>query len=308
MPLASIRPSCLGACVVACIAASASFSPPAGAQAGRLFLSVPRGSDLLLFTYSGSRSNAWADETIPDPGTQSRVRSLSVAYAAIMEIDGHTAGPGISIPYSALKSIDNVSGEVTAQTQGLGDIAFTFDYNFFGAPSMSPEEFRLFTPVTYSGIHFILSAPSGRYDPDASTNVGSNRWSLRALVNYSYTWDEGDSWIDFYPSVRVFTANPDYLGQHRLTQSPLYGLEAHYSTTLWGRTWASVGAIGSWGGRVDIDGTLAVSDQTTIRAALGGGTPLWAGAALILAANSTIYRSPGAVRAKGYMVQVVQRF
>jgi hypothetical protein len=178
------------------------FSPTVGARAGRLFLGVPRGSDLLLFTYSGSRSNAWADDTIPDLGTQSRVRSLSVACAAIMEIDGHTAGPGISIPYSALKSIDNVSGEVTEQTQGLGDTAFTFDYNLFGAPSLSPEEFRLFTPVPDSGLHFTLCAPSGRYDPDASTNVGSNRWSLKALLNYSYTWDQGHSWIDFYPGAK----------------------------------------------------------------------------------------------------------
>lgn len=295
-----------GAAVAIAVALCAPL--PASAQAGRLFLAVPVDSNLVIGTYNGSRSDAWADATIPESGVTTRAQTTSVLYSRIMDVFGRTGGPGISLPWADTLSTDRAGGTVVQDTSGLGDPALTFDVNFFGAPAMTAEQFRSFVPVTYSGLHLTLGTPWGRYDPDARTNVGSNRWSLKALVNYSITNDGGRTWLDFYPSIRVFDDNDEYLGGRRLSQRPVYGLEAHWSTTLATRTWVSVGLIGSTGGAVEVDGVRTSGSQESVRAALGAGFPTWPGGTGILAWSRTAWRADGVASSTNFMLQAIHKF
>ena len=281
---------------------------PAAAQAGRLFLAVPVGSDLVIGTYNGSRSDAWAAATIPETGSTTRSQTTSVLYSRIMDVFGRTGGPGISLPWVDTLSTDRAGGTVLQDTSGLGDPALTFDVNFFGAPAMSAEQFRTFVPVTYSGLHLTLGTPWGSYDPNARTNVGGNRWSLKALVNYSITNDGGRTWLDFYPSVRVFDDNDEYLGGRRLSQRPVYGLEAHWSATVATRTWVSVGLIGNAGGAVEVDGVRTSGSQDSVRAALGAGFPTWPGGTGILAWSRTAWRGDGVASSTNFLLQAIHRF
>lgn len=82
----------------------------AQAQAGRLFLAVPIDSNLVIGTFNGTRSNTWVDESLRDKGTTSRSQTGSLLYSRIMDVFGHTGGPGISIPYSGLLSVDKQTG------------------------------------------------------------------------------------------------------------------------------------------------------------------------------------------------------
>lgn len=177
-----------------------------------------------------------------------------------------------------------------------------------GADAQTAEQFRHFEPVTYSGLHLTLGTPWGRYDPSARTNAGSNRWSLKTLVNYSITSDAGRTWIDFYPSVRVFGDNDEYLGGRRLSQRPVFGLEAHWSTTLAMRTWLSVGLIASAGGAVAIDGVRSTGSQDSIRAAIGAGFPTWPGGTGILAWSRTAWHGEGVTPSTSFMVQLIHKF
>jgi hypothetical protein len=68
------------------------------------------------------------------------------------------------------------------------------------------------------------------------TNIGGNRYTFKALVNYSVTWNAGKEWVDFYPSVRFFGDNDDFKGGTTFSQDPIYGVEAHYSRTVLPRT------------------------------------------------------------------------
>jgi len=295
--------------IAAVPAAVALLAPlPAAAQAGRLFLAVPVGSNLVIGTYNGSRSDAWADATIPEAGSTTRSQTTSVLYSRIMDVFGHTGGPGISLPWVDTLSTDRASGTVLQDTSGLGDPALTFDVNFFGAPAMTAEQFRTFVPVTYSGLHLTLGTPWGRYDPNARTNIGGNRWSLKALVNYSITNDGGRTWFDLYPSVRVFDDNDEYLGGQRLSQRPVYGLEAHWSATVATRTWVSVGLIGSAGGAVEVDGVRTSGSQDSVRAALGAGFPTWPGGTGILAWSRTAWRGDGVASSTNFMLQAIHKF
>ena len=287
--------------VAACLAAAS-----AQAQAGRLFLAVPVDSNLVIATYNGARSNTWADGTIPNAGATTRTETTSILYTRIMDVFGRTGGPGISLPYSDLLGYQN--GQVIQDTRGFGDPALTFDVNFFGAPAMTVEQFKSFVPVTYSGLHLTLGTPWGRYSSTASTNLGSNRWSLKALVNYSITNDGGTTWLDFYPSVRVYGNNDAYLGNQQLSQRPTYGLEAHWSTTIANRTWASVGLIGSAGGAVQVEGVQTSDAQNAVRLALGAGFPTWPGGTGILAWNRTVWRSDAVAQSTNFMLQLIHKF
>jgi hypothetical protein len=295
-------------CGVAASLFALGWSSTTFAQAGRLFLAVPVDSNIAIGTYNGSRSNTWLDEALTVPGTESRSQTGSFVYSRIMDVFGHTGGPGISIPYSGILTIDQTTGRVVQDASAMGDPALTFDVNFFGAPAMTAEQFRSFVPVTYSGLHLTLGTPWGSYDRNSRTNIGANRWSLKALVNYSITNDGGQTWIDFYPSVRVFGDNQEYLGSKRLSQRPVYGVEAHYSATIAPRTWWSVGLIASAGGATKIDGTETGVSQETLKLALGAGFPAWPGGTGILAWNHTVARTGGAARSNNFMVQFIHKF
>jgi hypothetical protein len=293
--------------VVACSLALG-WASAALAQAGRLFLAVPVDSNILIATYNGSRSNTWLDESLSTPGTESRSQTGSVLYSRIMNVFGHTGGPGFSVPYSGILTIDQSTGQVVQNRTAMGDPSLTFDVNFFGAPAMTPEQYRGFVPVTYSGLHLTLGTPWGSYDANSRTNIGSNRWSLKALINYSITNDGGQTWLDFYPSVRVFGDNDEYLGVKRLSQRPTFGLEAHYSATIAARSWWSIGLIASAGGAIEIDGAETNVSQETLKLALGAGFPAWPGGTGILAWNRTIARADGAARSNNFMVQFIHKF
>lgn len=284
------------------------WSSGAYAQTGRLFLAVPVDSNIAIATYNGSRSNTWIDEALTVPGTESRSQTVSFLYSRIMDVWGRTGGPGISIPYSGILTVDQQTGRVVQDSSAIGDPSLTFDVNFFGAPAMTPDQFRSFVPVTYSGLHLTLGTPWGNYDPNSRTNIGSNRWSFKALVNYSITSDGGQTWLDFYPSVRVFGDNDEYLVTQRLSQRPIFGLEAHYSATIAPRTWWSIGLIASAGGAIEINDAETAVSQETLRFALGAGFPAWPGGTGIVAWNRTIARTDGAARSNNFMVQFIHKF
>jgi hypothetical protein len=283
-------------------------TPPAAAQAGRLFLSVPTGSQLVIVTYNGVRSNTWADEAIANDATESRTQSTSLVYSPILNIFGRCGGPGISVPYMDLLSYTRPGNVVGQDGNGLGDIAFTFDVNIFGAPAMTTEQFKSFVPDDYMGIHLTLGTPTGQYDKDAVTNIGGNRYTFKALLNYSVTWNAGKDWVDFYPSVRFFGDNDDFKGGTTFSQDPIYGLEAHYSRTILPRTWISGGVIASAGGQSRVEDLVAGDTQRTLKLAVGGGFSTWQGGVGILTYNGTVARTDNAPRANTFMLQFIQRF
>jgi hypothetical protein len=284
------------------------WSPVANAQVGRFFLNVPKDTNLIIGTYNGVRSNTWADDALVDDGIESRNQTFTFAYAYVTALNGRSGGPGIAVPVSSMLSYDEGTNEVILDTSGIGDIALTFDYNLFGAPSLPREEFLKHVPGNYSGLHFSLSTPTGEYDRNASTNIGSNRWAFKTTLNYSLTSDGGQSWWDFYPSVRIFSDNDEFRGRSTLSQKPLYGFEAHYSRNVARTAWVSGGVVTSFGGATEIDGERAAESQSNVRLALGAGFAAWPGGAVILGYNRTVAHESEDVRVNTFMVQLLHKF
>jgi hypothetical protein len=283
-------------------------SQGAHAQVGRFFLNVPKDTQLLIGTYNGVRSNTWADDAVADDGIESRNQTFNVAYAYVTSLHGRSGGPGFALPVTSMLAYDEATNQVIQDASGIGDLALTFDYNLFGAPSLPREDFMKHVPGTYAGLHFSLSTPTGDYDRNSTANIGSNRWSLKTTLNYSITGDGGQSWWDFYPSVRFFGDNGEFRGRSTLSQSPLYGIEAHYSRNVARTAWVSGGVITSFGGATEIDGRRADGSQSNVRLALGSGFATWPGGACILGYNRTVAHDDGDARVNTFMVQLLHKF
>lgn len=298
----------VAALLLACLVAGFCLQPnPALAQTARAFLNAPM-SDLFMYSYTGVRSNTGGDDAIPFNSIQTRNQTQSLVYSHITDIFGRTGGPGVIIPYMDLLSFNTDTDLVTRRAAGLGDPSITFDVNLFGAPALRWEEFQDWTPEPYLSLHTAVSLPLGLYDPTEEVNLGSNRYSFKALLNYSYTGNEGKSWLDFYGGLRAFTTNPDFLQGHQLQQAPLGLFEVHYSSIVYERAWLGAGLMSTLGGAVEVDDLEVTPFQKTLKAGFSGGTPLWKGGTVIIGVNGTIAQSTGASRDMVYMLQMIQLF
>lgn len=278
------------------------------AQVGRYYVNTPVDTHLLTATFNGVRSNTWADPAIGDSNIRSRNQTFSLSYNYITSLHGRTGGFGVSVPQTSLLSYDLASEQVLLDQSGAGDIALTFDYNLFGAPALSREEFARHTPGDYAGLHFSLTSPTGSYDAARTVNIGSNRWALKSTLNYSVTRNGGESWWDIYPSVRLFSDNREAVGNRTLSQNPLWGLEAHYSRNVIGPAWLSAGLIGGLGGKVRVDDEVLEDSRRSLRFALGSGFATWPGGAAILGYHRDLVDSGGASRVNSFMLQMMHKF
>ncbi len=277
------------------------------AQVGRYYINTPVDTHLFTVTFNGVRSATWADPAIGDDTIQSRNQTVSLTYNYITSIHGRTGGFGVSLPWTSLLSYETDTDQVLVDEQDRGDIVLTFDYNLFGAPALPRERFRQHTPGDYAGLHFALATPTGAYDSDSPVNIGANRWALKSTLNYSITRNDGYSWWDFYPSVRVFTSNSDIAGGGTLRQQPMWGLEAHYSRNVAGSAWLSGGLIASAGGRTSIDGERVEDSRRSLRLAVGGGFPTWPGGAAIVTYQNEVLEDGGASDIQHFMLQLLHK-
>ncbi len=273
-----------------------------------MYLNAPKDTNMTMFTYLGTRSNTEADLSLVNPGTNATINVGSFAYARIINIFGRTGGPGFSIPYISIESTATDTGKTLQALHGWGDPSLTFDINVFGADAMSAGQFSLTPPRTYCSLHLAVGTPWGSYRPDRPINLGGNRWTGKATLNYSITRDEGDSWLDFYVTARIFADNDDYFGGRTQSQEAVYSIETHYSHNVTPRIWLGGGMAYTRGGQVTIDGLETGNAQNTIRGIASAGFPLWKGTTGIISYNQTLFRPVGSPKEGTLMLSFIALF
>lgn len=273
-----------------------------------MYLNAPKDTNMAMFTYLNTRSNTEADLDIVNPGTEARINVGSFAYARIMSIFGRTGGPGFSIPYISVESTDSATGKTLVDLDGWGDPSFTFDVNLFGADAMPREQFSITPSRTYCSLHLAVGTPWGSYNPNRASNLGGNRWTGKATLNYSITGDEGDSWLDLYATTRIFGDNDGYFGGRTQSQEPIYSLEAHYSRNVTSRIWLGGGLAYTNGGQLAIDGVKTGSEQNTLRGIASAGFRLWKGTTGIISYNHTLIRPDVSPKEGTLMLQLIHLF
>ena len=256
---------------------------PGIARAGsaRDYLNAPVDTWLLTLNASYTTSVTPEDGTDTIPGVRSNVFAQSIVLTRVMDFLGRTGGLSIVPPYAW---IGTSAGPFRASTNGVSDVGFLFQMNIFGGPALTREEFRFFVPQTFSSFHLLVTTPLGTYEPTSPINPSANRWMISPTINFSYTPDQGWSWIETYVAGRFFGNNNNFLvnGARTLSQKPLLRLEEHVSRNLTDALWLSIDAYYNLGGETNIDGLEQDNMANTVQLGAGMGLRLWQGADLVV--------------------------
>jgi hypothetical protein len=255
----------------------------AAAHAGsaRDYLNAPVDTWLINYNAGYTTSVTPEDGTDTVPGVRSNVFTQSVVITRIMDYWGRTGGFSIVLPYAV---IDTSAGPVRASVKGVSDIGFLWQMNIFGGPALTRAQFQSFIPQTFSSFHLLVTTPLGTYQPNSPINPSANRWMVSPTVNFSYTPDQGWTWIETYVSGRIFSDNSNYRvnGAQTLTQRPTLRVEEHVSRNLTNALWLSADAYYNLGGETSIDGIEQGNMANTLRIGGGMGLRLWRAADLVL--------------------------
>lgn len=273
------------ACALCALAAGA-----AEAGKARDYLNAPVDTwvSFLNFGYSEPVSPVVGGAEFDVSDIETDVVSQSLILSRIVDVGGRTGGLSVILP---LADIDAAVGPFAAGDSGLGDIGVVAEVNLFGAPALSREEFRAWTPETFASIHVVATAPTGSYDADRRVNVGANRWSVTSTLNYSYTPDAGTTWLEAYASVSVFTDNDDAPGPAaRLSQDPLVQVEGHASRNVTRDLWLSADLTYATGGATEIDGLAQGNAADTLRLGAGFGWRIGTLGQILFAADAVVAR------------------
>jgi len=253
----------------------------AAAGSARDYLNAP--IDTWLTFYNVGYATAVTPEDGMDltSSIRSNVLSQSIVITRTMDYWGRTGGLSVILPYRYLNSS---SDAFNASNHGISDVGFLWQMNIFGGPALTREQFQSFVPQTFASFHFAVSTPLGKYDPTNPLNPSANRWTLAPTVNYSYTPDQGWTWLEVYLSNAVFTNNGDFRvgGASSLTQKPLFRAEGHASRNLTPILWVSADGYYNVGGETSIDGAAQGNAADTLRLGVGMGVTAWRGGDIVL--------------------------
>jgi Putative MetA-pathway of phenol degradation len=274
------------------IAGSLAFLDGACAGSARDYLNAPVDSWLAVF--NAGYTNAVTPEDGDDlvTGVRSNVFAQSLVLTRIMDFWGRTGGVSIVLPYAFL---DTSAGPFRASANGASDIGFLWQMNIFGGPALTRAEFQSFVPQTFSSFHLLVTTPLGTYNPVSPINPSANRWMVSPTVNFSYTPDEGWSWVETYVSGRFFSDNNNYRvnGAQTLAQKPILRIEEHLSRNVIDVWWLSLDAFYNLGGETGIDGFGQDNMANTLRIGAGMGLRLWRGADLGLNYERVVAKPAG---------------
>ena len=282
-----------------------STQPTAWAGSARDYLNAPIDTWLTFYNVGAFESVTPEDGLDVTSSIRTNVLAQSVVITRTMDFWGRTAGISAILPYVAL---DASSDAFSASNQGVSDVGFLLQTNIFGGPALTRDQFRSFVPETFSSFHLLVTTPLGTYDPTNPLNPSANRWMFNPTINYSYTPDQGGTWLEVYLSTRVFTTNADYRvgSASSLGQNPLFSIEGHASRNLTTALWVSADAYYNVGGETSIDGVSQHNAANTLRLGLGMGLAVWAGGDVTLNYERVVAKPAGQPDAQAIRMTVRQ--
>jgi hypothetical protein len=259
----------------------------------RLFSNVPVGTNFLSLGYAHSEGEVTFDSSVPISDADGEVNSMVLSYSRGLDIAGKSALLSVVVPYGELKLEGLYLGEpASGGRQGWADPRIRLAMNFYGAPAMTPEEFRSYRQKTIIGASVSVGIPVGRYLEDRLLNVGTNRWSVIGQVGISQRLNKwtaeaaaGFAWLSKNDEVlETNTLEQDAIGLVRAT------LIYHFRPGLW----AGAGMVYTYGGATTLNGETRDDEQGNWRTGVTLSTALARGHNLQLRATDGLAARLGA--------------
>jgi hypothetical protein len=227
----------------------------------RAYANLPVGLNFLLAGYAHSQGDVLADPSVPVSDASAKVNALVLGYVRSLDFWGNSASIGLVVPYGHVSASGQIStsGQTAPQAAsvtrtGFGDPALRLAVNLYGAPALSPAQFRAYQQDTIVGASLVVTAPWGQYDGSKLVNIGTNRWSFKPEVGVSQAL--GPWILEGAFGVTFFSDNDDFVGGHTRKQDPLYAAQAHVIYYFDPGLWAALDATYYAGGRTSVDGAL----------------------------------------------------
>ena len=234
----------------------------------RAFSPAPVGLNFAALGYAYSYGNVLLDPALPITDGEADVHSLLAAYVRTIDFFGLSGKIDVAVPYVAYgKWKGRIEGVPDSTTRsGFGDPLVRLSVNFIGAPALKLPEFAQREQGTVVGASFQVRPPLGEYDPTKLINLGTNRWTFKPRIGVSQPIGR---WIvEGHGTAWFFTDNPDAFGS-RISQEPLWALDAHVARLFGSGIWASFDLGYITGGRTSNDGVASTARQESVR---GGAT------------------------------------
>jgi hypothetical protein len=214
---------------------------------------APYGINLVTLTAAYNDGDLAFDPSGPIEDASGQITVSNLAYARTFKIASRSANIGVGVPYM----VGHLEGlylgqQAYADRSGLGDMGVRVAVNLYGAPAMSPQEFRKYRPTTLIGASVSVKAPTGQYDPSKLINIGTNRWSFKPEVGFVRVI--GRWAIDAYVGGWFYTDNSEFAGGLTRQQDPILSTQFHVRYLIKPGLWAALDGNFWWGGQTTVNG------------------------------------------------------
>ena len=253
----------------------AGAAAPADAQElePRAYSNLPIGMNFLALGYAYSRGGLSTDPSLPVEDAHLKIHTGLAAYVRSLDFWGRSGKLDIIVPYSGLSGTALVAGQpASREVSGFGDPKLRLAVNFYGAPSLTLQEFRGYEQDLVVGGSLQLGVPVGQYDASRAVNLGTNRWTLKPDLGFSKAF--GAFTADLTAGVTFFGTNHDFFGGQTVEKDPLWSMQANLSYNFPGGVWASLGTTYYRGGRTTADGVRKDDALSSTRVGLTLAVPI----------------------------------
>ena len=243
----------------------------------RRWAHVPIDANFIAAAYARTDGDIFLDPVLQIEEGTVAVDSVIVSYLRSFDLMGKTARFDVRMLYQHIKWQGLLAGEAASATrEGLADPRFRLSVNFFGAPALKGEEFKVYrashTTNTVAGAALAVTVPIGEYYEDKLLNLGQNRFVIRPQLGVVHS--RGPWSFELTGSVLFYTDNNEYWNGKKLEQDPVFVLQSHIIRTFSRGIWASISGGYDWGGESTVDGVEKDNPKDDLLWALSAGMPL----------------------------------
>jgi hypothetical protein len=220
--------------------------------------------NFIILGYGYSTGNVLLDQALPLEDTESKLHSVTAAFARSINIFGLSGRIQAAVPFATATWYSDLNGRDSTTTRnGIGDAIIALAVNFIGAPALKGKEFINFKRNTILGVGLKVRMPIGQYNSNKFFNLGTNRWSIDTRLGLSQKLERFV--IEGYLNMWFFTTNTNFDGGNRVSQYPLFTAQVHVTYLFSRGIWAALSFGQSYGGEVSVNEAAKENTQKNNR-------------------------------------------
>jgi hypothetical protein len=220
----------------------------------RAYVMVPTKGSILVSGFAFSQGGVLTDPSLPFVNVKASIQTLNIGYTRSFNLLGKTATAFAVFPYCWTQASADLNGQrENINRSGFADMRLRLSVLLLGAPATPIEKFASVKHKPILGSSLTVILPTGQYFSDKLLNLGTNRWSFKPELAFSYPFRK--HWlIDVYAGLWFFTPNKEFFtGNSVRTQQPMGAFQAHLSYNINPKMWIAFDATYYTGGKSTID-------------------------------------------------------